>query len=260
MNTIFKSHQINLDELVFKTRNKSYGAYQLRVHYKDEITKALLITFALFVFITGLVFYEQQLNQTITEKFNNVVSDPHHITQVTVPLKPVGQPMQNHNQINTKLPPVITKDSLVTTVKKDTAAVGNPGDGKGKFKTTDSTNNSLGVVKIKEPQHENKPFHWAEKMPSYPGGDVALMKFLKTHIVFPKQAQNESVNGKVILSFVVGTDGLISEIKVMKDEVGFGCAEAAIKAVSEMPKWEPGIQNGNTVPVWYNLPVSFQSY
>ena len=250
---------IRLDEVVFKNRNKKYGAYDLRTHYEDEVNKALIISLAAIGLIIMMVFYLQ--SQTIHEPLinPNLLSQQSNVQQVMLPEKPLAQNPNPPSGSRSSLPPVITPDPLVPKPNSnDTAQTfgvhnNNP-------ITKHSGDSSGHVITTVVPPIKHEPFHWAEKMPAFPGGEKELMKFLSKHIVFPHAAQSEGVHGKVIVTFVVGEDGKISDIKVLKDEVGYGCADAAINAVKQMPTWTPGMQNGNAVPVWFTLPVTFTTY
>ena len=96
-----------------------------------------------------------------------------------------------------------------------------------------------------------------EQQPSYPGGQQALLEFLRQNVNYPEQALKDSVEGRVVLSFVVETDGSITETKVVRS-VHPLLDEEALRVAKLMPKWEPGYQNGIPVRVKYNIPVTFK--
>ena len=96
-----------------------------------------------------------------------------------------------------------------------------------------------------------------EHQPSFPGGQQALIKYLKENIKYPEQAKNDSIEGRVVLTFVVETDGSITDPKVVRGVHPLLDAEA-LRVVKLMPKWEPGYQNGAPVRVKYNIPVTFK--
>lgn len=94
--------------------------------------------------------------------------------------------------------------------------------------------------------------------PAFPGGEDALLRFLAENIQYPLEARTNNIEGKVVLSFVVGTDGHISDIRIFKDIPG-GCGEAAAKVVAAMPRWIPAkLEDGTRVKVRYTLPVNFR--
>lgn len=97
-----------------------------------------------------------------------------------------------------------------------------------------------------------------EQSAEYPGGFTALTAFLKNNLEYPATAKEEGLQGKVFVSFIVEKDGSLSDVKVLKDKVGGGANEAAIKVVSAMPHWLPAMQDGKTVRCQYTLPISFK--
>jgi periplasmic protein TonB len=104
---------------------------------------------------------------------------------------------------------------------------------------------------------EDKVFTFVEQKPEFPGGEKALMQYLADHIKYPAMARESNVEGKVFLSFVVGKDGRISDVKVLRG-IGSGCDDEAKSVVASMPAWAPGKQNGQSVKVQYTLPVQFK--
>jgi protein TonB len=95
-------------------------------------------------------------------------------------------------------------------------------------------------------------------MPEFPGGEADMMKYLKKNIRYPGQALAENITGTVYLSFIINTEGKVSQVKILKG-IGGGCEEEAVRVVKSMPVWEPGKQNGNPVNVQLTLPVSFKT-
>lgn len=99
-------------------------------------------------------------------------------------------------------------------------------------------------------------FMVVEQMPSFPGGDAALMKFLRDNVKYPHIAQEHGIQGRVYVSFVVSKDGSIRDVGVARS-VDPALDNEAIRVVQAMPKWEPGKQRGKAVNVKYMLPVNF---
>ena len=97
----------------------------------------------------------------------------------------------------------------------------------------------------------------AEIMPEFPGGTAALMKYLGTNIKYPTISQEMGSAGRVIVQFVVDKDGSISNPEVVRGVDAYLDKEA-IRVISSMPKWRPGVQNGKKVRVKYTVPVVFR--
>lgn len=104
---------------------------------------------------------------------------------------------------------------------------------------------------------ETKVFDVVEEMPQFPGGQAALLEYLAKSIIYPKDAEENGVQGRVICTFVVEKDGSLSDIKVVKS-VDPSLDKEAIRVVKSMPKWKPGKQNGSYVRVKYTVPVQFR--
>ncbi len=107
-----------------------------------------------------------------------------------------------------------------------------------------------------EEEDDNKVFMVVEKMPSFPGGDAALMKYLRKNVKFPAIAQENGIQGRVYVEFVVNKDGQIVDVKILKG-VDRSLDEEAVRVVKNMPPWTPGEQRGKAVRVSYRLPINF---
>lgn len=102
-----------------------------------------------------------------------------------------------------------------------------------------------------------KPFEIVEQMPAFPGGDVALMAWLSKNVKYPEIAEENGVQGLVIVRFVVERDGSITNVSIVRS-VDPSLDREALRVVKSMPKWIPGKQDGRPVPVWFTLPVTFR--
>jgi Ca-activated chloride channel homolog len=103
---------------------------------------------------------------------------------------------------------------------------------------------------------EAEVFAIVESMPEFPGGEQALLNYLKTNLKYPAEAINNNISGKVIVQFTVNTDGSLSDIRVIRS-LGFGCDEEVIRLIKAMPSWMPGKQRGKAVKTTMILPVNF---
>jgi TonB family protein len=96
-----------------------------------------------------------------------------------------------------------------------------------------------------------------EDMPTFPGGDKALMEFINSNIQYPQKAKDESIQGRVVLRFAVMSTGKVANISVLKGVDPLLDNEAR-RVVGSLPDWKPGRQGGKPVNVWYSVPVTFQ--
>ena len=127
--------------------------------------------------------------------------------------------------------------------------------------TTIRANVQKKVVKAtkatKKTSANDKVYEVCEQMPTFPGGDAALMKYLSENVKYPALAIKAQEQGRVVVSFTVEKDGAISDVKVARSVTPSLDAEA-VRVVKAMPKWTPGKQGGQLVRVRYNVPVSFK--
>ena len=106
-------------------------------------------------------------------------------------------------------------------------------------------------------QTDPKVFDTVEQMPEYPGGMQAMIEFLQANMKYPEDAAKQKVEGRVMVQFVVETDGSVTDVHVAKQVFPSLDAEA-IRVVQAMPKWTPGKEKGKVVRVKYNLPIVFR--
>jgi protein TonB len=97
----------------------------------------------------------------------------------------------------------------------------------------------------------------AEEMPMFPGGNCALLSYLSGNVKYPLIAQENGIQGKVFIQFVVDEQGSISEVQVLRG-VDVALDNEALRVVRQMPKWKPGRQGGKAVKVRYTVPISFK--
>lgn len=106
-------------------------------------------------------------------------------------------------------------------------------------------------------QTNQKVFDTVEQMPEFPGGMQGMIEFLQINMKYPEDAVKQKVEGRVIVQFVVETDGSVSNVHVAKQVFPSLDAEA-IRVVQVMPKWIPGKKEGKAVRVNFYLPIVFR--
>ena len=112
-------------------------------------------------------------------------------------------------------------------------------------------------IVVEEPEEEEQIFQVVEERPQFPGGDAELMKYLQKNIKYPSICQEQGIQGRVIVQFVVNTDGSIVDAQVIKP-VNPYLDKEALRVISTMPKWIPGKQRGKAVRVRFTVPVTFR--
>ncbi len=126
--------------------------------------------------------------------------------------------------------------------------------------TTDVYWVDIQEVDIAETDSTDEVFWVVDQRPEYPGGEAALMEYLRSNLQYPENCKKNKVQGRVLISFVVNKDGSIVEPAVVKSAgpAGVELDVEALRVVSSMPAWTPGMQNGEAVRVQYTIPVAFQ--
>lgn len=267
-------------DLIFEGRNKEYGAYKLRTQTGKRNFKAI-ITIAILAALCIILFYIK----AGYDAYQAAHAKNENVTEISA----LNQPKKKEAKVERKVQ-VEEKKEVVKEVKssiKFTAPViKKDADVKPEeeMKTQDQimqTNTAIGALDVKgnsdqgeilkvtqrvetepvkaepKPEVENMVFDVVEQMPSFPGGPSALMQYLSSNIKYPVVAQENGVQGRVVVSFVVERDGSITDVQVARS-VDPSLDREAQRVVRNMPRWIPGKQNGQAVRVKYNVPVAFR--
>lgn len=121
----------------------------------------------------------------------------------------------------------------------------------------DMTNNTHLSLSSKSREMNEQVFTVVEKMPSFPGGDAELLKYIATNIKYPKESQDNGEQGRVICSFIVGRDGSVNNPEVLRGVTPL-LNEEAVRVINTMPRLNPGMQRGKAVAVKYTVPITFR--
>ncbi len=264
-----KIMQSDLLDILFENRNKTYGAYVLRKSYNKTMIVAIAITLFITMLFSALQFVHHAKQHLYVTPID--IADP-AFTKIdeAQPVKPQPKlPAPQHaavhlNQIISS-PPVIVNDNIKTQMPTvddltkniigEKNIIGNgaidvvqpPATGQGSGVAATAPENKTG----------DEILNWAQVMPEYPGGIEALKKFMLRNLKQPDDLQpGEKI--VVMASFVVNKNGEIEQIKIIKS--GRADLDKEVqRVVNKMPVWKPGMQNGNAVAVYFNLPVTFMS-
>lgn len=257
-------------DILFEGRNKDYGAYVLRREYQKRLGKAMVVTLIIVLVAIGAFLLSNYLARQAELHPKPIVADV-HIQNVDIkndvppppPPPPAPEPPKVKPQVQ-YTPPQVVKDNQVkpneqppdlSQIKNQAiSTVTKAGDVNG-IDPGLVADKGTGVVAAAP--SETKVFKFVEQMPSFPGGEDALLKYLHDHIRYPAVARENGIQGTVVVQFVVGPDGAIRDVTTVSKTLGGGLEQEAIRVVKGMPKWIPGKQNGRAVNVQYSLPVRF---
>lgn len=268
-------------DMVFAGKNKEYGAYQLRKGTSGRNIKSLLILVIAAALVGGFLAWKViEQKQAEEQQAYMEAMELARLQKQAEKEKKKPEKVQPKVEMKKEIPvaretqkftaPVIKKDELVkeeNQVKQmdqldAKVAVGTKDEEGVKDRTVEAVRSDIAVAApppppAPKPEVSNKVFDVVEEMPSFPGGQAALMSFLSSNIKYPVIAQENGVQGRVIVGFVVERDGSITDVKVMRS-VDPSLDREAQRVVRAMPRWKPGKQNGSAVRVKYTVPVVFR--
>ena len=268
-------------EMVFAGKNKEYGAYQLRKGTSGRNIKALLILVIAAALVGGFLAWkvieqkqaEEQQAYMEAMELAKLQQQAKKEEKKKEPVKPKIEPKKEipvARETQKFTAPVIKKDELVkeeNQVKQmdkldEKVAVGTENKEGTKDRLAEAVRSDIAVTApppppAPKPEVSNKVFDVVEEMPHFPGGPAALQAFLSSNTKYPVVAQENGVQGRVIVSFVVERDGSITDVKVVRS-VDPSLDREATRVVRSMPRWSPGKQNGSAVRVKYTVPVVFR--
>ncbi|HIV85057.1 energy transducer TonB [Marseilla massiliensis] len=261
-------------DLVFEGKNHSYGAYRLRKNTGKRNLASIIIVLVAIVVIMAAVWAKIAIENAMPKKvaittdveLSQLAKKKEAKVERKEPVKiEMEQKVVEKVKSSVKFTaPVIKKDEDVAPedelksqddLAKTAVAIGSF-DVKGNDEAAGEVLKAKEVIAQEKPVEE-KVFDVVEQMPQFPGGDAALFEYLSTHIKYPTIAEENGVQGRVIVTFVVERDGSITDVKVVKS-VDPSLDKEASRVVAGMPKWIPGKQNGSAVRVKYTVPVTFR--
>jgi periplasmic protein TonB len=269
---------MTFNNIIFKGRNQAYGAYKLRRVYHRHIIIAAIVAIAIFSggligpLVNNIFFASpEKYVKPIIEIEDPIIIDlpplppvqPEQKQDILPPATPEKVKVATEVYTNPKVVPndapveetiIATQEELenaeagtekVDGIKPSDLPVTTPTDLEGIDGGTGDAGGSATTVR-----------DFAEIMPEFEGGYDALAKYLGRKLVYPTAASKAGIEGTVVVTFVVGRNGEIADVKVLKG-LGFGTDEEAARVIEKMPRWRPGKQNGVAVPVRYTLPIRF---
>ena len=265
--------QSDLLDIIFHDRNKAYGAYMLRKHYGSRLRTSMALMSALVLCLSVLWFVHansQDATRSIVagQPVDDVTIKPfEEVPKKIEKAKPLLQPKQVAQIKNPtfKIVPDELADKPMPTIDeladKQIGLIDKPGDAASSGDLLPPSDGVAGGTEIAAPVKPavveiTKPLHVADVMPEFPGGREAFMRFMLRNLREPDDL-DEGQKIVVIVQFVVAADGTISDAKIMQS--GGRYDAEVLRVVKKMPRWKAGMQNGTSVPVYFKLPVTFQS-
>ena len=262
-----KIMQSDLLDILFENRNKTYGAYALRRSYNRTIATAITITLFIAIVFSGLQFLHHTKHKGLITQI--IFLPDQELVKLDQPKPQPENPMPQHaaahNQQIYSAPVIVQDISETQTPTVDVLTENAIGEenvfGNSEIDViqppanTQETSGSSST--LPETKTDETPLTYAQVMPEYPGGIEALKKFMLKNLRQPDDLQpGEKI--LVMASFVVNKNGQIEQVKIINGG-RTDLNKEVQRVINKMPFWKPGLQNGNTVAVYFNLPVTFIS-
>jgi protein TonB len=264
-------------DLVFEGKNHAYGAYQLRKEtgkrnfYSLLIMAAIGLGIAITVAVVGVV--QNAMKQDVSIETDVELSKLAQKKEAKVERKEPIQKIEVEQKVVEKVKssvkftaPEIKKDDEVKPedeiksqddLAKTNTAIGTF-DVKGNDEAEGEVLKAKEVIADEKPkEEETKVFDVVEQMPEFPGGQAALLKWISDHIKYPAVAEENGIQGRVVCTFVVERDGSVTDVQVARS-IDPSLDKEAVRVLKQMPRWNPGKQNGSSVRVKYTVPVTFR--
>ncbi len=267
-------------DIVFADKNKEFGAYVMRQQSDSRHNKAFLFLIIGLIVLIAMIIAWSKYSDYRQEKAAieaKMQAEKMLAAQIEQMEQEEEEPEPEEQKVEIEIPEVpqevlatvqVTQIAIVDEVKnevmemeeqlEDNTARGvvnqEGSDDADKFKAVQE------AVIVKEPEpapKEEEIFVAVEQQAEFPGGMAALMKWLSNNIRYPEAAQQNDVQGRVIVKFVVEKDGSVSQVQILKG-VDKDLDKEALRVVNKMPKWQAGKNNGVAVRSYFTLPVNFR--
>jgi protein TonB len=252
---------LDFDDLLFETRNRDYGAYQLRKKYNSVMSAGIFI--ACFMVSAAVVLpfvINPRSGKVLAGGISYVQVEMDNleppVDEIVVPPPPPPPEAARMQEIVKYVPPVVvdsvlpldasqtTTDDILAQSSTENIEAGGTGTG------NDLLSGQEGI-------ETDEAFFIVEVMPSFKGGDInKFREWVMRRTNYPQVAVENRIQGKVYLTFIVETDGTVSNVTIVKgvDPIIDG---EAVRTIQSSPKWSPGLQRGQPVRVRYSMSLSF---
>ena len=246
----------DFDDIIFEIRNKEYGAYTLRKDYNRTVIISILIgiiiiaTTIITPYFTALAHENKDKRAEVMVEINIEKLDQPNEIVVPPPPPPPEEAVQQAKYVPPVVVDSVKPEENVQLMTADEAQI--------EVKNEEVVDVVQEVrEEVQESDIEPEPFIVVEEMPVPPGGAAGLLKYIAENIKYPQIAQENNIQGKVIVRFCVTSKGGVDQVSVYKGIDPELDAEA-IRVVKTLPAFKPGRQGGKPVPVWFSVPINFQ--
>lgn len=258
-------HGQTMDEIVFDSRNKNYGAFALRQLYEKHLIKALVITSCAFIFS----MYTPKIVKSLglfADKPEDLLDTTSIVLQAPPSIKPDEPPPPPPPPVEIERP--TARFLEMEAVKKEDVTEEPPptieqledkdiGDKNIEGEKTDEPPPIIETVTGGDGIDKNKVYEKVEQMPEYVGGHGAFTDFIEENLSYPAEEANDGVQGTAKVYFVVTEEGRVEQVRLAKTSGSARLDAEAIRLIKMQPKYKPGRQNGVAVKVLCIIPIEF---
>ena len=271
-------------DLVFEGKNKDFGAYELRKNSPKRhnwamvaVVVCILAAFGASLLVTQLAKEEEQVKENKEQAEMAVYEE-----EVQEEL-PEEEAFEMPEEIPVPVEEVLTTEKVTEMVILDDKLVTEPPKAQNEVQESEvaagianveGNSNDVLTAQIKDvapveppkaveppkpvvPVDDNKVYDSVDLDPVFPGGQAALLQYVASHIKYPTIAQENGIQGRVTVQFVVTKTGSVGTVKVVRGKDP-ELDKEAVRVVKSLPKFTPGKMNGHPVNVWYTLPITFK--
>ncbi|MCX7861784.1 MAG: energy transducer TonB [Bacteroidales bacterium] len=223
---------------------------EIKKNPQVDLEKKRNLYFQIGLFFTlALVLFAFELKITPNE-------DNAFVVQNTGPIEEEIIPITKQEEIKTPPPPPPPVTDVLEIVENNQELTNEV-----KIESTEADANTQIQAPVEVQQEEETEevinFYVIEEKPEFPGGDAAMFQWISKNIKYPEIAKENGIQGKVYVQFVIGKDGKVSDVQVVRG-VDPSLDKEAIRVIQSMPPWKPGKQRGKPVKVSFQLPINFK--
>jgi len=258
----FFLNKLEFDDIVFENRNKDYGAYPIRKNYNSNVIISIVIA-SLIVIASVIIPYLDYIKKShkagkeIRLRYVEMKMEKMEPPREDIYIPPAPAPPPPNTMANIKYVAPVVVDSVLPMDKSQPAVADVQASNPDSQKLVSGSGKSDDLLTGQDGERSDEPYVIVEVPPTFKGGGIEKFReWVQKRTIYPQIAQDNGIHGKVSVSFVVETDGSVSNVKIVKS-VNPLLDEEAVKAIESSPKWSPGLQRGRAVRVRFVIPLVF---
>ncbi|MFZ4399889.1 MAG: energy transducer TonB [Bacteroidales bacterium] len=246
------------DDIVFKYKNREYGAYQIRKKNTTFVIVSFIISVVLFCTLIFSLYvyehsYENHIHKFSTYIESTIFKNPYLTDNKQLKVEESAKSIIKNSKLKIVegfiFSDSLTKENLTNGQDSNSLANGNFEEiQKEVVESNKNINNDTTI--------NDKLIMSIEKLPMFQGGENARIAFIQNNIKYPSLAMENNIEGIVFVNFIVESDSSITHIVISKG-IGWGCDEEVIRLINSMPKWIPCVKGKKPIRCQLSMPINF---